>query len=310
MMSNPILDSIDVEDRFNSAQYKLDLSTISLANDFKNKPPLERRGTMKNVGGDMFTVGAYALVLDRYDEARHAFTDSAAFKTVCSYIVRMAYREGVDTGGHWQVYLRDAEAALETAILGSDPDVEQRAIGQIRGHTDEDTEGKSYFKYSHHRARALAALVDENSSKARSHVEEARTHIDAVDFTTAEPQLALLDGLADRDTAAIEAAAESLADVHLDGFEPPPANGSQLLSRHAVAGLALARRWGLDVSVDHDAIPSAVCRYDWHHRKHDWEEHGIDWEHCEENPSELAKQALAAVDDDDEDRPWVAAYRE
>lgn len=94
----------------------------------------------------------------------------------------------------------------------------------------------------------------------------------AADERDGQPVRTLYDGLIQGDEQTVETAAMSLAAIREAQFEPPPARCLDLISRPAVAGLSLARRRGLAVEVDSDAIPPIVCQHDWTHRDHELSE--------------------------------------
>lgn len=276
----------ELQERYDKDDYALRFHRKDSQSQLRRKDPLDLVSKHKTIWHKESAKGATGLCLGRYDEPRECFAEATAFKTAYLYVVETAHREGKRLGGDWNAYLQNAEELLETAILGGDPTLETRAVEQARQYTDEDTT-KPHFQYWHNRVRTLAALIDGDEDRAIERLEAADAHLDVADFATAEPALELYRGLAGEDEDAIEDAAADLAAIAEREFEPPAAHGRQLVSFHAVAGLALARRRGLDVTVESDAIPDVVCRQDWAHREHEL--------------SKLARKTLEAVDADKRD---------
>ncbi|GAA0668473.1 hypothetical protein ACFQDG_14795 [Natronoarchaeum mannanilyticum] len=273
----------ELQDRYDKDNYALRFHRDDLESQLRRKDALDLVSKHKTVWHRESAKGATELHLGRYERSRECFAEGTAFKTAYLHIVETAHRRGERLGGDWNAYLQNAEETLETAILGSDPVLEARVVEQARQYTDEDAT-KPHFEYWHNRVHALAALVDGTDDRALERLDAAAEHLEVVGFATAEPALDLYRGLAVADEAAIEDAAADLAAIAEREFEPTVAHGGQLVSFHAIAGLALARRRGLDVAVESNAIPEEVCRHDWAHREHDL--------------SELARTTLAAVDAD------------
>lgn len=276
----------ELQERYDRDDYALRFHRKDLESQLRRKDPLDLVSKHKTIWHKESAKGATGLCIGRYEEPRERFAEATAFKTAYLYVVENAHRDGKRLGGDWNAYLQNAEETLETAILSGDPDIETRAVEQARQYTDEDAT-KPHFQYWHNRVRALAALISGDADRSIERLEAAKEHLDVADFATAEPALELYRGLASEDEDAVEDAAAELASITEREFEPPAAHGRQLVSFHAVAGLALARRRGLDVTVENDAIPEVVCRHDWAHRKHEF--------------SELAVQTLEAVDADERD---------
>lgn len=273
----------DLREWYQSDEFFAESWRADVKKERKNRAPLEIQSTYRKLGLYEASLGTSDLCFDQYEQARLHFAEAGAFMAAYLHVLMKDHREGRPRGD-WGPYLRRAENGLQFATLSSNTNLETRLVELVR-HYQEDDANKPHFQYWRHRTHTLAAIVDEDLDQARTHLDEATTLADhdAVDECDDRPLRRLYEGLIDGNEVLITAAATDLAAIREDLFEPPPSKCLDLISLPAVAGLALARRRGLDVCVDSDAVPPVVCEHDWSHREHEL--------------SDLARKTLADIDD-------------
>ena len=162
--------------------------------------------------------------------------------------------------GPWSDYIN----AIYCAVLAQN-DVESTAETVHERATEpfiEDLENRSLA----HRidlARALSSYILANG-ELETHVETLEANVRDQDKPWAVdrylPYARVLRGLDEGDTAAVSAGLDGLLEFHRNrvaGVRDADAV-TKAVALDATAMVALARRDGLDISIDHDAIPDAV----------------------------------------------------
>jgi hypothetical protein len=316
LSGNPMISEAELEEKVDAKEYSWRKARNEIEwivrEGFDENPPEEYSGSWRGMAKSLFTLGAARLALGEYEAARAAFGESVPLFTAGLLVTRMYRRQNrkLEPPRWFRKYYLEADYALHAALLSGDDRARRWILGELANHRDSDpvtTEEKALGA----RLMALAALLDGDHEATREWIERARRQ--NWDSYNQSLTLRLYEALLEDETAEIQSAIETIAADHVESVDRVN-TGVDILSHHALGGLALARRQGLDVTVDSPAIPPVANRHDWGPTTHDLPDDFLefatalqDYEFEEADGDDYADQLA----DDDRDRTYrVLAHSE
>lgn len=215
-----------------------------------NLEPSAKRGDCKACGREAASIAATLLHLNRPDEAREWFATAGQHMTEMAHIENEHWdtRKKIDLTGVPIQFVR----GLCWALLSGDEEVIGGMASETKG-LDEWFVDEVGDLMNYHRPRALAALAVGDA--------DASDRIDTVGNGDRKLDRAITAGgrgLLAGDRAQIEEGATLWANIHADLYDDKDPMGTKAVAFGAATLLVLARRQGIDATVESDYLPQSV----------------------------------------------------
>lgn len=253
-----------IEDDLRSdREFTKELIADSEADLKQGKIPRNRVHLVQNsLGGDYRDLGIIASLLNEEVKAREQFAEATGH-----------YLSGVRTARERQDEIsrgnRESEPtillkALYCGILSNDDELLTEAANETLAMDSAYVTEFPETVYKYHAAKALASVALD-AEEARTHIDSLRDSLDGL-----RPELGqffraiatVADGIVGTDGETVAEGVQQLLDHHTSTFGSEPTTIGQAISVPATALLSLARRKGIDVTVENEHLLSSNGRTD------------------------------------------------
>lgn len=254
---------ISEDDLRSDREFTKELIADSEADLKQGEIPRDRVHLVQNsLGGDYRDLGIIASLLSEEAKAREQFAE--ATDHYLSGVRTARERQDEISKGDWESEPSILLDALYSGILSSDDELLTEVARETLAMDSEYVTEFPETVYKYHAAKALASVVFD-AEETQTHLDSLRDALDGL-----RPELAqffgaiatVAEGIVGTHGDTVAEGVQELLDHHSSTFEGKPTRTGQAVSVPATALVSLARRKGIDVTVESEYLLSSNGRID------------------------------------------------